>query len=131
MKHPMPYHPVTHFVSTKARSVPLMFGSCASLAALVGTFDAAGKTISSSFSSDAAASHGVALEGAQDGGEAAGHGSLGWRQQRERRRETFFKVSCSGTSGYFVELYLSSRKSQMQTSRQNRTVHTTITVLDM
>ncbi|PWN94009.1 hypothetical protein FA10DRAFT_270905 [Acaromyces ingoldii] len=74
-----------------ARSIPMMFGSCAALAALVGTFDAAGKSLTGSYAHGApdfgaqAAQHGVALEG------DAGHGQRGWREEREARRKSFFK----------------------------------------
>lgn len=70
----------------------MMFGSCAALAALVGTFDAAGKSLTGSYAHGApdfgaqAAQHGVALEG------DAGHGQRGWREEREARRKSFFKV---------------------------------------
>lgn len=82
--------------SLSARSIPMMFGSCAALAALVGTFDAAGKSLTGSYAQGApglsggvAAEHGTALEG------DAGHGQRGWREEREARRKSFFKVSLS------------------------------------
>ncbi len=70
-----------------ARSVPMMFGGCASLAALIGTFDAAGKSLSGVYArpspndfthSDHDASHGT-------------H-ELSWKEAREARRQSFFKV---------------------------------------
>ncbi|GAK65856.1 NADH-ubiquinone oxidoreductase 213 kda subunit [Moesziomyces antarcticus] len=69
-----------------ARSVPMMFGGCASLAALIGTFDAAGKSLSGVYArpspndfthSDHDASHGT-------------H-ELSWKEAREARRQSFFK----------------------------------------
>lgn len=70
-----------------ARSVPMMFGGCASLAALIGTFDAAGKSLSGVYArpspndfthSDHDASHGTR--------------ELSWKEAREARRQSFFKV---------------------------------------
>lgn len=83
--------------SYPARSIPMMVGSCAAMAALVGTFDAAGKSITGSYSHATpifgapAAQHGSAVEG--EGAEHAGVGERGWREERERRRQSFFKVS--------------------------------------
>ncbi|EPQ27546.1 uncharacterized protein PFL1_05084 [Pseudozyma flocculosa PF-1] len=74
-----------------ARSLPMMVGSCAALAALVGTFDAAGKSIQGSYARPtprefaSAAQHGVAAEGHSAPGER------GWREEREARRQSFFK----------------------------------------
>lgn len=79
-----------------ARSVPLMVGSCAGLAALIGTFDAAGKSITGAYAHGQpiygakASEHGVALEG--EPGHYAGAGEVGWREERAKRREKFFKV---------------------------------------
>lgn len=71
-----------------ARSVPMMFGGCASLAALIGTFDAAGKSLQGTYarSSPKDFAH---------GGEDTEHGpgGKGWREAREARRQSFFKVS--------------------------------------
>lgn len=78
---------------TTARSVPMMMGSCAGLAALIGTFDAAGKSITGSYAHAQpikAAQYGAALEG--EHAENAGAGEPGWREERERRRQRFFKV---------------------------------------
>lgn len=71
------------------RSVPMMFGSCLALGALVGTFDAAGKTFNGT--APHATPTSVASEGHQDEGHGAGE--PGWREQREARRASFFKVS--------------------------------------
>ncbi|UZJ55907.1 hypothetical protein CBS101457_005227 [Exobasidium rhododendri] len=80
-----------------ARSIPMMVGSCAALATLIGTFDAAGRSISGSFPhaepifGAKATKDGVSIEG----GESGAHGGRGWREERERRRQNFFKVSLS------------------------------------
>jgi hypothetical protein len=81
-----------------ARSVPMMAGSCAGLAALIGTFDAAGKSISGSYArgmpiygAHATAEGGMAIEG-QHLSNVPVRGELGWREERERRRQQFFKV---------------------------------------
>lgn len=75
----------------------MMVGSCAGLAALIGTFDAAGKSITGSYA------HGMPIYGAKaseegvhiDGQhiENGAPGERGWREERERRRQQFFKVS--------------------------------------
>lgn len=73
----------------------MMFGSCATLAALVGTFDKAGKSLAGAYGSanaNSPISHGMAMEGQQPGLEHAGVGETGWRAERERRRTAFFKV---------------------------------------
>lgn len=67
-----------------------MFGSCAGLAALVGTFGAAGRSLTGPYS--------AALVDAARGDNAHsdnpdGPGESGWRAERERRRTNFFKVS--------------------------------------
>ncbi|GAC97462.1 mitochondrial import inner membrane translocase subunit [Pseudozyma hubeiensis SY62] len=66
-----------------ARSVPMMFGGCASLAALIGTFDAAGKSLQGTYARASATdfSH----------GHDASPGTPGWREAREARRQSFFK----------------------------------------
>ncbi|KAJ9479357.1 Complex I-B14.7 [Pseudozyma hubeiensis] len=66
-----------------ARSVPMMFGGCASLAALIGTFDAAGKSLQGTYARASATdfSH----------GHDAAPGTPGWREAREARRQSFFK----------------------------------------
>lgn len=78
----------------------MMMGSCAALAALIGTFDAAGKSLSTAYSHGQpvygakATEHGVSIEG--QGAENAAPGERGWREERDRRRQQFFKVStCS------------------------------------
>lgn len=70
-----------------ARSVPMMFGGCASLAALIGTFDAAGKSLQGTYARASATdfSH----------GHDAAPGTPGWREAREARRQSFFKVRTS------------------------------------
>lgn len=71
-----------------ARSVPMMFGGCASLAALIGTFDAAGKSLQGTYSR---ASPQDFAQGNHD--TPHGTGAQGWREAREARRQSFFKVS--------------------------------------
>ena len=73
-----------------ARSVPMMFGGCASLAALIGTFDAAGKSLQGTYlrASPKDFAHG-------DHDTSHGPGELGWREAREARRQNFFKVRCA------------------------------------
>lgn len=73
-----------------ARSVPMMFGGCASLAALIGTFDAAGKSLQGTY---ARASPTDFAHGGHD--TSHGPGEKGWREAREARRQSFFKVSRS------------------------------------
>jgi len=71
-----------------ARSVPMMFGGCASLAALIGTFDAAGKSLQGTYSRPSPKDF---AQGDHD--TAHGPGGQGWREAREARRQSFFKVS--------------------------------------
>ncbi|KAN0065744.1 hypothetical protein ACQY0O_000874 [Thecaphora frezii] len=74
-----------------ARSLPMMVGSCAALAALIGTFDAAGRSLQGTYARASpldytnANQHGVAAEG------TAAPGERGWREEREARRQSFFK----------------------------------------
>ncbi|KAJ1026798.1 hypothetical protein NDA16_002095 [Ustilago loliicola] len=69
-----------------ARSVPMMFGGCASLAALIGTFDAAGKSLQGTYArpSPTDFAHG-------DHDTSHGPGKKSWREAREARRQSFFK----------------------------------------
>ncbi|SAM82427.1 related to nadh-ubiquinone oxidoreductase 21.3 kda subunit [Ustilago bromivora] len=69
-----------------ARSVPMMFGGCASLAALIGTFDAAGKSLQGTYARPTPTdfAHG-------DHDTSHGSGEKGWREAREARRRSFFK----------------------------------------
>ncbi|PWY99417.1 hypothetical protein BCV70DRAFT_118539 [Testicularia cyperi] len=73
------------------RSIPMMAGGCAALGALVGTFDAAGRSLQGTYARPSpkeyahANSHGVASEGSHGAGER------GWREEREARRKSFFK----------------------------------------
>lgn len=76
-------------------SIPTMFGSCAGLAAVVGTFGAAGRSLTGPYS--------AALVDAAKGDNSDNSttpGEVGWRAERERRRNSFFKVStmdCNAT----------------------------------
>lgn len=73
-----------------ARSVPMMFGGCASLAALIGTFDAAGKSLQGTYARPTPTDFARG-----DHGTPHGSGEKGWREAREARRRSFFKVSCT------------------------------------
>lgn len=64
-----------------ARSIPMMVGSCAGLAALIGTFDAAGRSLSGTYAKASPLDY------------AAGDHAKDWREEREARRSKFFKVS--------------------------------------
>lgn len=64
-----------------SRSVPMMAGGCAGLAALIGTFDAAGRSLQGTQSRPSGLD------------QHESHGEPGWREQREARRKSFFKVS--------------------------------------
>ncbi|KDN39842.1 hypothetical protein K437DRAFT_239250 [Tilletiaria anomala UBC 951] len=70
----------------QARSLPMMFGACAGMAALVGTFDAAGRSMVGLPSVSSYAS-GKASEG--EHGQVPG--GLSWREEKEKRRQAFFK----------------------------------------
>lgn len=70
-----------------ARSVPMMFGGCASLAALIGTFDAAGKSLQGTYA------RASPYDFSHD--HDAAPGAQGWREARDARRQNFFKVSSS------------------------------------
>ena len=74
------------------RSIPVMVGSCAALATLVGTFDAAGKSLSGSYA-HAQPNFGATAAKHSEGVEGEGLGQRGWREEREKRRAQFFKVS--------------------------------------
>lgn len=72
----------------------MMFGSCLALGALVGTFEAAGHSLRGAYPHASPLTAGSAhVEGHLE--EGAGTGERGWREERERRRERFFKVSRS------------------------------------
>lgn len=66
-----------------------MFGSCAGLAALVGTFGAAGHSLTGPYSAALV----DAAKGENHSDNPYGPGEAGWRAERERRRTNFFKVS--------------------------------------
>lgn len=71
-----------------------MFGSCAGLAALIGTFDAAGSSLTGRYPR---ASPADLIKAQKESGEGH-HGEgqpkdLSWREAREERRKSFFKVS--------------------------------------
>jgi hypothetical protein len=89
----------------------MMIGSCAALATLIGTFDAAGRSISGSFAhaepvfGAKATKDGVSIDGHVTDGESATHGA--WREERERRRQNFFKVRLKWEQNALVmELFL-------------------------
>lgn len=71
-----------------ARSVPMMFGGCAALAALIGTFDAAGKSLQGTYARPSPKDFALG-----DHDTSHGPGEQGWREAREARRQSFFKVS--------------------------------------
>lgn len=84
-----------------ARSVPMMFGGCASLAALIGTFDAAGKSLQGTYARPSA------NDFSHD--HDAAPGAMGWREAREARRQSFFKVrSCNGNDSVKFRPYLTN-----------------------
>ncbi|CAO1622947.1 unnamed protein product [Parajaminaea phylloscopi] len=72
-----------------AGSLPMMAGSCLAIGALMGTFRATGNALSGPNPVENPHSVGAAIEGA--GHENAGIGERGWREERERRRQRFFK----------------------------------------
>lgn len=102
-----------------------MVGSCAALATLIGTFDAAGKSISGAYSHGQpifgakATEHGVAIEGQGPEGENAGAGERGWREERARRREKFFKVSDMDGTDYFVKIWSDEAFYQPEEANRN------------
>lgn len=63
-----------------------MFGSCAGLAALIGTFGAAGRSLAGPYKASL-------VDAAR--GENPESGDAGRRSESERRRKSFFKVSSS------------------------------------
>ncbi|CAO1624418.1 unnamed protein product [Sympodiomycopsis kandeliae] len=75
-------------IGASVRSIPTMVGSCAGLATLIGTFDAAGGSLMGDFATSNPISEGLASLGGH-GNEAAG--TSGWREAREERRRRFFK----------------------------------------
>lgn len=94
-----------------------MAGSCAGLAVLVGTFDAAGSSLSGSYPR-ASPFFGVSrIDGEADkhSHTTGGPGELGWREERERRRNAFFKVRERESAGFKVatadDLFLLSDQS--------------------
>ncbi|PWN53800.1 hypothetical protein IE53DRAFT_309610 [Violaceomyces palustris] len=78
-----------------ARSIPMMAGSCIALASLVGTFDAAGKSLTGTYAKPSPADF-IPSEG--------GHAEKSWRELREERRKNFFKVSIQ-PPGASVEVF--------------------------
>jgi hypothetical protein len=90
---------IEYGVSFSARSIPLMVGSCAAMAALIGTFDAAGKSLSGAYAHSQpvfgakATEDGVSVAGQGPVGEHGVPGERGWREERDLRRQRFFKVS--------------------------------------
>lgn len=67
-----------------------MVGSCAGLAALVGTFDAAGGSLMGDWTKENTVADGLANLG--HGADDHTAGESGMRQIREERRRRFFKV---------------------------------------
>jgi len=67
-----------------------MFGSCAGLAALIGTFDAAGSSLSGRYPRASPLDLRKESEGH---GHDEGSKDLNWREARDERRKAFFKVS--------------------------------------
>lgn len=71
-----------HFPSSSARSVPMMFGSCLALGTLMGTFRAAGDSLTGPYKEGLPLAAGGGDENQPD-----------WRELRKERRNAFFKVS--------------------------------------
>jgi hypothetical protein len=71
----------------------MMAGACLGMAALIGTFDAAGKSLAGSSLPTSVNSAVVSQTLRKSEGEGEGHGEIDVRAERERRRQAFFKVS--------------------------------------